>query len=73
MASPYSRPSLDRSENDPHPTGSVHHVDGYGRCGYCGSKLVYSHDLDLSHLEVIETGRCLGCGVAAHPERHTLQ
>ena len=32
-----------------------------------------THDLNISYLQVIETSRCPGCGVAPHPKKFTLQ
>lgn len=48
-------------------------VEHYERCSFCNSKLIFTHDLNLSYLQVIETSRCPGCGVAPHPKKFTLQ
>ena len=48
-------------------------VEKYERCSFCNSKLVFSHDLNLSYLQVVETGQCPGCGVAIAPKKFTLQ
>lgn len=43
------------------------------RCGYCNTKLLFTHDLNLHYFEVIENCRCPGCGVTKSPQRFTLQ
>lgn len=72
MKSPYSRPDIQRSEGEIEPVKSIV-VEQYERCHFCNSKIVFSHDLNLTYLEVIETGRCPGCGVAMNPKKFTLQ
>jgi len=43
------------------------------RCTFCNSRLVFTHDLNINILQVIETGRCPGCGVTMLPRKYTLQ
>lgn len=70
MSTPFSR--LDYNEEDqPERIKSVQ-KDKYERCTFCHSKLVFSHDLNISYFLVIETSRCPGCGVTMHPKRFTL-
>jgi hypothetical protein len=45
----------------------------FERCNYCNTKLLFTHDLNLSYFEVIENCRCPGCGVTKNPQRFTLQ
>ncbi len=73
MKSPYTQPETTQPHQDGEPE-SVRAVvvERYERCTYCHSKLVFSHDLNLSYLQVIETSRCPGCGVAMHPKKFTL-
>ncbi len=71
MKSPYSSKEIQRPETDAQPVQAIM-PEKYERCGFCNSKLVFSHDLNLAYLEVIETGRCPGCGVAMHPKKFTL-
>ena len=73
MRTPYTRMDLQRNhENEPEAVKAVV-AEKYERCSFCNSKLVFSHDLNLSYLEVIETSQCPGCGVSAHPKKFTLQ
>lgn len=44
----------------------------YERCSFCNSKLLFTHDLNLSYLQVIENSRCPGCGVTMRPRKFTL-
>lgn len=44
----------------------------YERCNYCHTKLLFTHDLNLSYLEVVECSRCPGCGVSMAPRKFTL-
>lgn len=48
-------------------------LEKYERCNFCNSRLVFSHDLNLMHLQVVETGRCPGCGVSLIPKKYTIQ
>ena len=70
MRTPFNRP--DANEQEPDYLHAVN-VEKYERCTFCNSKLVFSHDLNISYLQVIETSRCPGCGVTAHPKKFTLQ
>ena len=71
MRTPFNRMSLTNNDNEPDTVKSVM-VEKYERCSFCSSKLVFSHDLNLSYLEVVESGQCPGCGVAVHPKKFTL-
>lgn len=42
------------------------------QCPFCDSKLLFTHDLNLSYLQVVETSRCPGCGVTMRPKTFTL-
>ncbi len=42
-------------------------------CSFCDTKLLFTHDLNLSHLQVVESSRCPGCGVTMQPKTFTLQ
>lgn len=42
-------------------------------CPYCHSRMLFTHELNLEHLEVIENGRCSGCGMHTNPRKHSLQ
>ncbi len=70
MRTPFTR-MTQNPENEPESVKSVLQ-DSYGRCNFCNSKLVFSHDLNLSFLEVIETSQCPGCGVSMNPKKFTL-
>lgn len=71
MSTPYVREEM-LKENEPEAIKCVL-LDKYERCSFCNSKLVFSHDLNISFLQVIETSRCPGCGVTMNPKRFTLQ
>jgi len=71
MKSPYTRIDAQR-ESEAETVKSIQ-VEKYERCSFCNSKIIFSHDLNLTYLEVIETGRCPGCGVAMNPKKFTLQ
>lgn len=47
-------------------------LEKYERCNYCNTKLLFTHDLNLNYLEVVECSRCPGCGVSMQPRKHTL-
>lgn len=47
-------------------------VDRYERCSFCSTKLLFTHELNLSILQVVENSRCPGCGVTMQPRRFTL-
>jgi hypothetical protein len=70
MRTPFNRP--ENNELEPDYLHAVN-VEKYERCTFCHSKLVFTHDLNISYLQVIETSRCPGCGVTAHPKKFTLQ
>jgi hypothetical protein len=70
MRAPYTDPQ--RAEREFDTTFSVE-VEKYERCQFCSTKLIFNHDLNLSHFQVIETGRCPGCGVTLNPKKYTLQ
>ncbi len=44
----------------------------YECCAFCNTKLVFTHDLNLSYFQVLETSRCPGCGVTMRPRKFTL-
>ncbi len=48
-------------------------MEKYERCNFCSSKIIFTHDLNVSYLQVTETGRCPGCGVSLTPKKYTLQ
>lgn len=73
MRSPYVRPDVEKTiEDDPEILNHVI-LERYERCSFCNSKLVFSHDLNVNFLEVIETGQCPGCGVTKNPKKFSLQ
>ncbi len=72
MRSPYTRvesSTLDGSTDDINCLTP----EQFERCTYCNTKLLFTHDLNLSYFEVIENCRCPGCGVTKTPQRFTLQ
>lgn len=71
MRTPYNRMSLSNQETEPETVKSIA-LESYDRCNFCGSKLVFNHDLNLSVLQVIETSQCPGCGVSMNPKKFTL-
>lgn len=44
----------------------------YERCSFCSTKLIFSHDLNLSYFQVVESSRCPGCGVTMRSQKFTL-
>lgn len=70
MRSPYVR--MNQNENEADTIRNLGGIEKYERCSFCHSKLIFNHDLNLSHLEVVETGQCPGCGVAVAPKKFTL-
>lgn len=72
MRSPYVRPKNESMEDEPEIMSSVI-LERYERCSFCNTKLVFSHDLNLNFLEVVETGQCPGCGVSKNPKKFPLQ
>lgn len=72
MSTPFSKiePQEYEKAADSHRTPLL---EKYDRCSFCNSKLIYTHDLNLVHLQVVETGRCPGCGVSLIPKKYTLQ
>ncbi len=72
MRTPYLR--VDASTLDgTHEEMGLMTVEQFDRCVYCNTKLLFTHDLNLSYLEVVENCRCPGCGVTKSPQRFTLQ
>lgn len=73
MRTPYSRIDPHEYEKDgAEASKSPLVVERLERCNFCNSRLVFSHDLNISYLQVIETGRCPGCGVTMVPKKYTL-
>lgn len=72
MSNPYVREDILPQENEPESPKAIM-LESYERCTFCHSKLVFSHDLNISFLQVIETSRCPGCGVSMNPKKFTLQ
>jgi uncharacterized protein with PIN domain len=75
MRTPFSRMELfERNESrETEGEAKVLLTEKYERCAFCNSKLVFSHDLNINYLQVIETSRCPGCGVTMLPKKYTLQ
>jgi hypothetical protein len=63
---------LDLKEVEPESLRAVF-IESYEKCAFCGSKLVFSHDLNIGFLQVVEVARCPGCGVTMNPKKFTLQ
>lgn len=61
----------DDAENTPEAT-KTSVVEKLERCSFCNTKLLFSHDLNLSYLQVVESSRCPGCGVTMRPKTFTL-
>jgi uncharacterized protein with PIN domain len=72
MRSPFSRIEPQEYERESE-SSKLLVMEKFERCAFCNSKLIFSHDLNLSYLQVIETGRCPGCGVSMSPKKYTLQ
>ncbi len=72
MRTPYERKEMFGAETEIETVKSIL-LEKYERCVYCGSKLLFSHDLNLGLLEIVESSRCTGCGVSHHPKKFTLQ
>lgn len=72
MSSPYAVEELDTNEREPESLKVVC-MESYENCTFCGSRLVFTHDLNLGLLQVIEVARCPGCGVKMNPKKFTLQ
>lgn len=72
MRSPYNSSEISPNENEPDTIRCIM-MEKYERCSFCNSRLVFSHDLNIQYLHVIETSRCPGCGVTTNPKRFTLQ
>jgi Pyruvate/2-oxoacid:ferredoxin oxidoreductase delta subunit len=72
MRTPFSVRDIQNNENEAEHLKCMS-VEHYERCVFCNSKLIFTHDLNLSYLQVIETSRCPGCGVAPQPKKFTLQ
>lgn len=73
MRSPYLRVETSTLEGSPDNTEFQSAPEQFERCAYCNTKLLFTHDLNLSYFEVIENCRCPGCGVTKSPQRFTLQ
>ena len=71
MRTPFNRSELQNHDGEPEFVKTIE-VEKYERCSFCSSKLVFSHDLNLNYLQVIETSRCPGCGVSMLPKKFTL-
>ena len=72
MRTPFSRIDPHEYEKEADTTRSAVVLEKLERCSFCNSRLVFSHDLNLNYLQVIETGRCPGCGVTMIPKKFTL-
>ncbi|NBX92720.1 MAG: hypothetical protein EB078_12935 [Proteobacteria bacterium] len=72
MSSPYVRQDADLKENEPETLKAIF-IETYEKCSFCNSKLVFTHDLNLGYLQVVEVARCPGCGVTMNPKKFTLQ
>ncbi len=70
MRTPFSREEIQKAETE--EASQQRNAENYGRCSFCNSKLIFTHDLNLGYLEVVETGKCPGCGVAMNPKKFTL-
>ncbi len=70
MRSPYVRPD---DGTHSHENGEAVTQEAYEHCHFCHSRIVFSHDLNLPYLEVVESARCAGCGVTRNPKRYRLQ
>ena len=47
-------------------------IEKFERCSFCNSKLLFTHELNLSYFQVIEAARCPGCGVTPKSKIFTL-
>lgn len=72
MRTPFNAREIQGHEGEPDHLKCVS-VEKYERCSFCNSKLIFTHDLNISYLQVIETSRCPGCGVSMNPKKFTLQ
>lgn len=72
MTSANSRDESVMSDLEPESLQAIF-IESYEKCGFCGSKLIFTHDMNLSFLQVIEVARCPGCGVTMNPKKFTLQ
>ena len=71
-SSPYVSGDLDSLEREQEKVHAVQ-LEHYERCSFCHSKLLFSHNLNLQHLEIVESGKCPACGVTTNPKRFTIQ
>ncbi|MBI4404018.1 MAG: hypothetical protein HY537_07650 [Deltaproteobacteria bacterium] len=71
MSTPFTSLRELEKETDAEQVHSII-VEKYERCSFCNAKLLFSHDLNLHHFQVIEMGRCPACGVAMRPRKYTL-
>jgi|GEM_PF-1199328 len=72
MKSPFLQVSEPGRENDFESVRCID-INTYDRCAFCHSKLVFSHDLNMTHAAVIETSNCPSCGASMNPKKFTLQ
>ena len=47
-------------------------VDKYERCCFCHTKLLFTHEFNLAHYQVIESSQCPGCGAVMKPQKFSL-
>ena len=71
MSTPFSRSEFFTEEDQPERLFSVQ-MEKYERCTFCHSKLVFTHNLNITFFQVIETSRCPGCVVTMNPKKFTL-
>jgi DNA-directed RNA polymerase subunit RPC12/RpoP len=73
MRSPYLRVDASTLDGNAEENLAFMNTEQFERCTYCNTKLLFTHDLNLSYFEVTENCRCPGCGVTKTPQRFTLQ
>lgn len=47
-------------------------IEKFEKCGFCNSKLMFTHELNLSYFQIVESARCPGCGVTPKPKKFSL-
>ncbi len=72
MRTPYSIQDIQNTANEVDHSKCLS-LEHYERCSFCNSKLIFTHDLNITYLQVTEMSRCPGCGVAPNPKKFTLQ
>jgi len=72
MRSPYTRVESSTLDGNCEQVNYMA-AEQFERCHYCNTKLLFTHDLNLSYFEIVENCRCPGCGVTKTPQRFTLQ